>query len=543
MKIRLVILTLLSAISFSIALPNEIFPYGNAPLGFVALSPLFVALILSPSLKFSSLLGILFGAISSALTNYWLMFFQQFSIWTLGGVILGYTLYNAILAPIITGSSRYNPQHRIFVITIVWTIYEYLKSSGFLGYPWGLIAYPVNRILPLIQFVDITGVWGVSFLMALSNATIAEIVIHTENFRLNPRPKFNTHLNRQFLFTTILFIIVLLYGIIRLAQLNNQYKSLIRRSLYDKAGKIFSVLLVQQNTNPWKSERGKESILINEKLTQMGIQESKYTPDLVVWSESSLTYPPVGYGNFFEKFPKQNPLLPFIRRTGTNFLIGGPVLLPPKDGIQLRAMNSAILFNSHGKVVKYYGKQHPVPFAESIPFWEIQWVRNLFRKLIGIENIWVMGNQYTIFTINLRAGGKIKFGTPICFEDAFPYLNREFIKKGADLLINITNDSWSRTVSAETQHFVAAKFRAIENRRYLLRSTTAGVTGIIAPTGQIVKTLPLFKADYTTIKLNIPDSLKITIYTRFGDYFPLLLILLYLSFLIRNAYKTYRLQE
>ncbi len=543
MKIRLALLTLLSAISFSIALPNEIFTYGNALLGFIALSPFFIAISLSPSLKFSSLLGILFGFVSSALTNYWLMFFQQFSIWTLGGVITGYTLYNAILAPIITGSSRYKPQYRIFIITSIWTIYEYLKSSGFLGYPWGLVSYPVNRILPLIQIVDITGIWGLSFLMALSNATMAEIVINIKNIEQNNiRPPINIHLTQQSLFTVVLFFLALSYGLLRLNQLDKQYKNLTQHSP-SKTFKTFSVLLVQQNTDPWKSERGEKSILVNEKLSEMGIQETKYIPDLIVWSESSLTYPPVGYGNFFEKFPKEKPLLPFIRKIGTNFLIGGPVLLPPKGNMQLRAMNSTILFNSRGKVVRYYGKQHPVPFAESIPFWDVRWVRNLFRKLIGIENVWVMGTEYTIFTIKLKRGEKLQFGTPICFEDAFPYLNREFIKRGADVLINITNDSWSRTISAETQHFVAAKFRAIENRRYLLRSTTAGVTGIVAPSGRVVKTLPLFTEDYLNTKLTIPLHQRITVYTRFGDYFPITLVILYLLFLIQNAYKIYRSEE
>ncbi len=538
MKIRLYILTLLSAISFSIALPNEILHYGNAPLGFIALSPFFIALSLSPSLKFSSLLGIIFGITSSFLTNYWLMFFQQFSIWTLGGVIVGYTLYNSILAPIITGSIRYRPEYRIFIITTIWAIYEYLKSSGFLGYPWGLISYPTNTILPLIQIVDITGIWGLSFLIALSNATISEIVLSIKSSNHIKRQ----NLNCQVLFTILLFSLTLLYGFLKLGDMSNQNPEKTSQDSHNTNHKTFSLLLVQQNTNPWESERGKESILVNEKLSKSGIKEAKYTPDLIVWSESSLTYPPVGYGKFFEKFPEENPFIPFIRKIDTNFLVGGPVLLPPIRGMELRAMNSTILFNSRGRVVRYYGKQHPVPFAESIPFWNVSWVRELFRKLIGIENVWVMGNQYTIFTIDLKAGGKLKFATPICFEDAFPYLNRNFIKKGAEVLINLTNDSWSRTVSAETQHFVAAKFRAIENRRYLVRSTTSGVTGVVAPGGRIVKTLPLFKAGYMNIKLKIPAKQPITIYTRFGDYFPIILIIFYLLFLIQNTYKTYYLR-
>ncbi len=457
------------------------------------------------------------------------MFFREFSVWTLGGVVIGYILYNSILAPIITGSVRYNTKYRIFITATIWTIYEYLKSSGFLGYPWGLVAYPVHTILPLSQIVDITGIWGLSFLMSMANATIAELILHIRDNSIK-RLTSNKSFNLQVVFILIIFLIVTGYGFYQLKEFSTMKKI---------NTKQVSILLVQQNTDPWKSDRGEKSILTNQKLSKEAIKERKKYPDIIVWSESSLTYPAVGYRNIYDRFPKKTPLIPFIKKTSTYLLTGGPVLLPPKNDMEIRAMNSAILFNPRGKVIKYYGKQHPVPFAESIPFWEFKSVRTLFRKLIGIENVWVMGKQYTLFNINLKNGEKFTFSTPICFEDAFPYLNREFTKRGAEAFINITNDSWSKTVSAETQHFVAAKFRAIENRRYLLRSTTAGVTAIVSPSGKVIQRLPLFKEGYLNAKINIPHKLPLTIYTRLGDYFPVILIVFYLLFIIQSAYKTY----
>ena len=137
----------------------------------------FYAICSAPSFRVAARLGAVFGGVSTALSSFWLMFFQGFSVWTYGGTILGYMGYNALLFPFLLGFSRVSARFRPFLLAVGWAMYEYFKSIGFLGYPWGLVAYPVGGILPLIQFVDITGVWGLSFLMALINALIAEYAL------------------------------------------------------------------------------------------------------------------------------------------------------------------------------------------------------------------------------------------------------------------------------------------------------------------------------------------------------------------------------
>ena len=190
--LRLLLLTLLSSVLLPLALPNEFvggaigilglradesFYWGNALLGLVCIAPAFYAICRSPSFKVAARLGVVFGGVSTALSSFWLMFFQGFSVWTYGGTILGYMGYNALLFPFLLGLSRLSPRFRPFLLAVGWAVYEYFKSIGFLGYPWGLVAYPVGSVLPLIQFVDITGVWGLSFLMALINALIAEYAL------------------------------------------------------------------------------------------------------------------------------------------------------------------------------------------------------------------------------------------------------------------------------------------------------------------------------------------------------------------------------
>jgi apolipoprotein N-acyltransferase len=497
--------------------PNESFFWGNAALGFVCIAPVFFAVSRAPTFGFASILGLVFGGISTALANYWLMFFQGYTIWTMGGTVLGYMGYNALLFPFLRGVSRLGGRFRPFLLAIAWCVYEYLKSIGFLGYPWGLVGYPAGAFLPLIQFVDVTGVWGLSFLIALINALIAEAALAER------RPLYL----RQAAFGVFLVLCALLYGVYRLA------------TPIPFATKA-SLLLVQQNANPWE-EGGRAndaSLRANMDLTLQGIRVSHPAPDLAVWSESSVTGVWVDAQNRFN--PPRNPLEPFFKTAGVPVLFGGIVVV---DYDRREYMNAAILASPQGRVVDTYGKMHPVPFAESIPFFEYAPVQRFFRDVVGVWNPWVMGSRYTIFDVPLRAGGSLRFGTPICFEDAFANLDRAFILRGADMLINITDDSWSNTWSSEIQHFTVARFRAVENRRVLVRSTNGGVSGVVGPWGETWGMMPLFKKAWRTVEVPVYTAPTLTPYTRFGDWFPRLLIVFLLVVLASSAARQYAAQK
>ena len=196
--------------------------------------------------------------------------------------------------------------------------------------------------------------------------------------------------------------------------------------------------------------------------------------------------------------------------------------------------NAAVLASKDGKVLDTYGKMHPVPFAESIPFYELAAVRYFFRNVVGIWNPWVSGTRHTVFRVPLEKGGTMAFGVPICFEDAFADLCRQYLLEGADLLVNITNDSWSKTWSSEIQHFQVARFRAIENRRVLVRSTNGGVSAVVGPWGEIRMLMPFFERTWREVDVPLYKEKSLTPYTRFGDWFPRCLIGLVLIVLIIN---------
>ena len=543
-KLSLFLLTLLSAVLLPLALPNEIVGgigrmfgwspdeglfWGNAVLGFVCIAPALCAISLSPSFGFASLLGLLFGAVSTSLANYWLMFFQGYSFWTMGGPVFGYTGANALIFAFLRGFTRTFPRHRPLLFAICWTVYEYFKSVNFLGYPWGLVAYPIGDFLPLIQFVDTTGIWGLSFLMVLANALVAEGAL----VFLSPRDPLHRDLRgpfiRQILFALVLFACALSYGALRLA----------RPIPYETKA---SLLLVQQNIDPWDMGRASdESLRVNLALTLEGARSRGSPPDLAVWSESSVSNVLVEENG--RLIPAKNLLVPGVRQAGIPVLFGGIVV---KDMAAQQFMNASILVSPEGKVLDTYGKMHPVPFAESIPFIDNPVVLAFFKKVVGIWNPWVMGERYTVFRVPLGSGGTLSFGTPICFEDAFSSLCRGYITRGADILVNITNDSWSKTWSSEIQHFAVARFRAVENRRVLVRSANGGVTTVVGPWGEIRDRLPFFERMAKRVEFPVYREKNLTPYSRFGDWFPrtliiVLLVILDVSLLPRkNEWETPR---
>jgi apolipoprotein N-acyltransferase len=526
-RLALMGLALLSGILLPLALPNEYFGWliggfgarvdesfywGNAVLGLVAIAPALYAVCRAPSFGFASLLGVVFGGVSTALANFWLMFFQGYSIWTMGGTVLGYVGFNALLFPFLRGFGRIDSRLRPFLLAGAWAAYEYFKSIGFLGYPWGLVAYPLGDFLPLVQFVDLTGVWGLSFFVALVSALVAETALTLAgSARLWVASR--ALLARQAAFTAVLMAACLGYGFVRLA-------------LPIPSTATARLLLVQQNVDPWEEGRARtDSTRINQDLTIDAAQ----VPDLAVWSESSVPDVWFSKGDWFNRRQASKTMVPFALELGVPVLFGG---VGVKNYEKQQFMNSAALMSADGAILDTYAKIHPVPFAESIPFFEYEPVRRFFENVVGIQLPWTLGDSYTIFRVPLRVGGTLSFGVPICFEDAFADLCREFILRGADMLVNITNDSWSKTWSAEIQHFSVARLRAVENRRALVRSTNGGVSAVVDPWGRIRAKLPLFERTTQIVEVPVWKTARPTLYTRFGDWFPRLLIGLLLVALV-----------
>jgi len=502
------VLTVLSSILLPLALPNDYFLHGNPWIGTFCLAPLFFALYQTESLGEGMLLSALFGGISTFLSNYWLMFFKDYAFLTIGSVTLAYCGVYAVWGGFFWRFSRPHP-YRPFYMAAIWTLFEFFKSIGYLAYPWGLIVYPFNELLPLLQIADLGGIWTLSFLFSFGNAFIAELVVSN-----SARPSREKLWYGIFLGATILLFLG--YGYYRMGTPIPEISRL-------------RVVLVQQNMDPWEMGKEIDNLRILLKLSRKGIQQLDGNANLVVWSESSLPRPLQENRQFYQRVPPEEPFLQLLKQWNAYFLIGNPVIRRTQDRREVQ--NGVVLLDSSGTILDTYGKRHPVPMAEHIPFYELPIVQAFFKKVIGLAGIWALGDKDTIFQISTE-GNAIRFGAPICFEDAFPYLCRRFILAGADLLINVTNDAWSRRMSAQVQHFVVARFRSIEMKRILIRATNGGVTCVIGPFGEEIASLPMFQSEVLPIEVPIRKEGTNTFYTQWGDWFPLLLFALLLATLL-----------
>ncbi len=507
---RRIALAVSSALLCALALPNELFKYGLWPLGFIALAPLYISLSSAESHREAALQGALYGGIHHALTSYWLYFYKGYALWTLGATTLAYAVVYAAAAMYCSFLLRGSRASRPFWFAVAWAAFEFLKSVGFLGYPWGLIPYSMTALPLMLQTADLTGVYGVSALLACSSGILGEF--------LRPKALRVPFLHRSALVGSLCLALALGYGVWRM------------ETPVPVAGS-FRALLVQQNTDPWIS--GEMAALeSNLSLARKAYEADKAAggkaPDIVVFSETSLRRPYPEFAKWFEQNPAGSPLLPFVKESGAHLLTGAPEIL---DWETYAASNSVLLIDPEGLLLQSYAKIHPVPFAEAIPLWEFAWFRTFMREVVGLDSGWVMGTKIEVFTLDrpgLSVGGRpgLRFGAPICFEDAFSDLCRQYVLGGADLLINLTNDSWSRTESAQIQHWAIARIRAIELRRTLVRSTNSGVTCVTDARGVNIFELPQFRGESDVVDVPVYKEERLTLFAEWGDWFAGLAVLL-----------------
>ena len=524
---------LLSSILLPLSLPNEIFVYGNPYIGIIALIPLYIGLILIENHGFAALIFGFYGAITHCLSSYWLWYFKDFALWTLGSTTLVYFIFYFVVGGWLSWGMKKSGLFRPLVFVLGWTIYEYFKSNGFLGYPWGLLAYAWNTVTAFNQIADIAGIPVITFILALINASIGEtlheltfgkfrFLLKTDLSGFQPARKslLSKISNCKYYITSIGWRYAVFAMIAVAAGFSYGF---IRLSIPVRTEKHFNAVLVQQNSDSWSTS---EQFVLRTciQLSEKAMNSVKKKADIVIWNESNLDFPYSDMRKRYLNIPVEESLITFIKKSNTYFLFGGPVV-EDYNPENFKAYNSAIFVAPDSKQIDVYNKMQLVPFAEVIPLMEYDWFRKFMTNVVGLGGGWEMGKEIKVFHLPVSDGSSVKIGVPICFEDAFALVCRKFYGKGADILVNITNDSWSKTVSAEVQHFVAARYRAIEHHKTLVRSTNSGVTTVIDAYGRSIFTLPLFKSESIFFEIPVYKPEKSTIYAWFGDWFAILCII------------------
>jgi apolipoprotein N-acyltransferase len=192
-----------------------------------------------------------------------------------------------------------------------------------------------------------------------------------------------------------------------------------------------------------------------------------------------------------------------------SYLIIGSTALRPGASGQTQMFNSALVVDPGGAVVGRYDKIHLVPFGEYVPLRDLLFFAGKLTREVGDFS---RGSERYVFDLN---GTRV--GVFICYESIYPGEVRQFAANGAQVLVNISDDGWFGRTGAPAQHMQQARMRALENHRWVLVSTNSGLTVSIDPLGRVVK---MATPDVRTVLVAPFSPLsETTIYTRYGDFF------------------------
>ena len=417
-------------------------------------------------------------------------------------------LFIALFSMILTGLSK-KPIHFLAIMPTVWVAMEYIRSFIFSGFPWELLGYSQYGRLQLIQISDIFGVYGVSFLIALSNTSILITLLYFTKRRWQ-----NYEISRQLTALSIIAFalgmgLTWVYGFWRL----NTIDRLITASPKTQ------ITVVQGNIEQQLKWDLAYQVSTVNKYNRLSLSAMPDNPDLVIWPESATPF------YFLYEIDPSEMVMEGIRRVNTEFLFGSPSFVR-KDNI-VKYYVSAYLVSPQDKTISRYDKVHLVPYGEYVPF--KKWLPFLGKFVVQAGDF-APGEKGK--PIPWKDGG---LGVQICYEIIFPELSRAMVKNNATLLINITNDAWFGKTSGPYQHFSMTVFRAVENRRALARSANTGISGFIDPAGRILASTPLLEE--AVITQSLPLINEKSLYTRFGDWFAQICLTVVLCITLFTAVK------
>jgi len=513
---------ILTSFSYIICFPGFNFSFA----AWFCLVPLIFAVDLESDAKVVFRKSFLCGWIIFLGSMYWLAFVS----W------LGYILVSLYLALYIGlfGIIRY--YHKQFiVIPLAWTALEFIRANLFGGMPWLLLGASQHDILPIIQISSVTGVYGVSFFAAMINAVIA----HT----MGPARDNETgnHVFFRWVITFAVLISVVLYGYSSLARLVGDKKikvgvvqpNIPQELKWDPtyAGKMLDKLeaLSRNITGIYKVRCGGypsfkiDLAMVNKYLSKYKVNKKERT-QIIIWPETAAP-------EFTESRETFRRICDLAREFNSYFIIGSQGV-EGRNGRDKKYFNSAFLVSNEGRVVDEYRKIHLVPFGEFVPFVNIF---PFLKSFTPVKEGFTAGKEYVVFKIPISENKLAEDGSEsapfnlnssvlICFEDIFPGIAREFVRNGAEVLVNLTNDGWFGETNAASQHAYLSVFRAVENGVPMVRSTNTGLSCFVDSNGQIFE-VPMFIGIGSAKE--IPVLKRDTFYTKYGDVFGWLCSLLF----------------
>ncbi len=521
--VRLILLAATTGILLPYCFPK----YDMGLLAWVALVPLHIALDGISRRTQAFWLGWLSGIIASTGIMSWVVTAMHtygkvplvfsYGIMLLLTAYLG--LYVALYSAGVVWFRMLVPRYGLFAAPCLWVTLELLRTYVLSGLPWSLLGYSQYRQLDLIQIADHLGVYGVSFLIVLTNVALAELYLW-----LMP-------LFRGFRPARLPWELVTTAGI--LVSLSWAYStSLIASDAVSRPQATLQVGVVQPNIDQaikWDQAFRDETLRRYERLTE----SFGYGADLVIWPEAATPF-------IYEREPLyQLQLVGMANRASAPLLFGSPAVRFDADRKPF-LLNSAYLLSPDGELLGRYDKQHLVPFGEYIPL-KSSLLFFLEKMVEGIGDFQA-GPGPTILSFQLKesegatVARRVKFGVVICYEVIFPDLVRRMATAGAEFLVTITNDAWFGDSSAPSQHFSMVVLRSVENHLAFARAANTGISGFIDPFGRIIEASPIFTQ--AALQAEIPIRQTRTFYSRHGDVFAYGCVLISLLFCLYGIFGT-----
>ena len=384
-----------------------------------------------------------------------------------------------------------------FILAAAWTTLEWLRGWVFSGFGWNGLGVALHDNWPLIQITELTGVAGLSFVVAFAN-----VIVITTAYRLVVEARTRV-MRPHFDFTVTMAAIVgvLIFGL-RATQVSPSTRPL-------RVAAVQSNVPQDQKFDPEFTRRIFDQF---RRLSEIALR-SNPPPDLLVWPESSMPGPVLA-DEQSHKF-----VMDLAASSETDLLLG------TIDVDKQNVYNAAILISDGGDRIQIYRKVHLVPFGEYVPG---RHRVPLLARIVGdqVPGDFKEGSEYTVFTLT---DGNTHVAPLICFEDTIGELTRQFVlpsdtSPGANVLVDMTNDGWFQRSAGSHQHLANAIFRAVETRRPMIRAANTGVTCFINQFGRIIQILrddtgSTFTEGVLSGEVKVPTEQELTFYARHGELF------------------------
>jgi apolipoprotein N-acyltransferase len=470
---------------FALAMPKP----ALAPLGWVALAPLCVAVARTAvhaegAVRRSLLLGLVTGLVMFAGTVSWtsdvLAIFGGLNAalaWALAGLLIAYlALYPALFAVALATAVQRGGVPALALAPMIWVATEWLRGALFTGFPWVLLGYSQSDTLAPLQVASVTGILGVSGLVACGSAALA--ILTLPGGRNTRRGQLTAAL------------LVALIGVSWMWGQARIHSGALLEGPTARVGLVQGNVPQDQKWDPaYRDEILQRYLRLSGEVAASGV-------DLIVWPESST---PFVFGR--DALPTEI-MRAALRRSGVPVVFGSDEVLGPTE-----FYNAAIVIDASGEIRGSYRKMQLVPFGEYIP------VRTLLffaQPLVEGFSDFSAGEELTLLPV-----GDHRLSVAVCYEAVFPWLSREAVRRGSQLLTTITNDAWYGRSAAPYQHFQQARVRAVETGRYLVRAANTGISAIVDPYGRVQVQSPLFETGTYVGEVRWLDD--ITPYVRLGD--------------------------